>query len=104
MTKKFSPEKIRAAAKDLQKTSDGLDDQIDDFLNEIREVGDIAGDAEMIGELLGASYEAAEEKLIVALESVVERFEWFAESLFAMADEDEQSEQTNTETVKSVGV
>ncbi|WP_020577840.1 hypothetical protein [Actinopolymorpha alba] len=104
MSKQFDPEKIRAAAKELLKTSDRLDQQIDDFLNETRGIGEPCGDAEPIGMLLGISYEAAEEVVIEGLESVVTGFEMYAGKLEAMAVRDELAEQSNQERISTVGV
>jgi hypothetical protein len=104
MSKQFDPDKIDTAGRDLLKTANRLDDQIDDFLTTTQGVGEPCGDAEPIGMLLGVSYAAAEEVLIEALESVVESLEAHAQKLHVAAANYANSEQDNLTTVESVGI
>ncbi len=104
MGKEFDPGQIRSAAKDLARTAGDLDQQIDDFLDETKDIGEACGDAEPIGMLLGASYAAAEEVIVEGLASVVEGFEDFAAKLEVVAGRDELGEQGNKDAVESVGL
>jgi hypothetical protein len=102
MSKEISPDKIRDSAKELEKTADRLDDEFDAFLNDLYGVGEAAGDAEMVGQVVGSGLDEAEVVLIEALESVVDGLHWYAETLKIMADNYEEAEAQGAQTVKDV--
>lgn len=102
MSKEVSPDKIRDSAKELEKTADRLDDEFDAFLNDLYGVGPAAGDAEMVGQVVGSGLDEAEVVLIEALESVVDGLHWYAESLKIMADNYEEMEAQGAQTVNDV--
>lgn len=101
MSKEISPDKIRDSAKELEKTADRLDDEFDAFLNDLYGVGE-AGDAEMVGQVVGSGLDEAEVVLIEALESVVDGLHWYAETLKIMADNYEAAEDEGARIVKDV--
>ena len=104
MVKNFDPTKIDSAATDLMDAAGRLDDHIDAFLTKTREIGPAFGDAEPIGMLLGASYAAAEETLIEALESVVTSLETHVQKLHIAAGNYANTAQDSSATVEAVEV
>ncbi|GAB3426952.1 WXG100 family type VII secretion target [Flindersiella endophytica] len=97
-----SPDKIRDSAKELEKTADRLDDEFDAFLGDVYGVGEAAGEAEMVGQVIGSGLDEAEVVLIEALESVVDGLHWYAETLKIMADNYDQIEDANARIVNDV--
>ena len=56
----------------------------------------------LVGQVIGSGLDEAEVVLIEALESVVDGFHWYAESLKIMADNYEDIEAQNAQIVKDV--
>src|SRR5690606_30106839 len=102
--KGFDTGKIREVASDIRDLVDEVDTKLDGFLEETKEKGEPAGDAEPIGMLLGASYAAAEEVLVEGIESVTSGLEAFADNLDVLADSDDAGEHANESTLPTVEV
>jgi hypothetical protein len=99
VAKQVDPETIRSSAKDLEKAANRLDDEFDSFLNDLYGVGPAAGEAEMIGQVVGSGLDEAEVVLIEGIESVVDGIHWFAEALEVMAENYEDAETRNVQHV-----
>lgn len=100
--REFDVEKLRSAARDLLRVAEALDDQIFAFQDETGAIGEPCGDAEPVGMLLGGSYLAGEDEVVLALDSVVEGFEIFAEDLRTLADRNAEAEQANTRVINAL--
>lgn len=100
MSKRVSPEEIRASATELEKVADRLDDEFDAFLNRVYDIGPAAGEAEMVGQVVGSGLDEAEVVVIEAVESVVDGLHWFVEALRTMADTYEAAEDQNVQHVE----
>lgn len=92
---------LRRAGTDLHRASDALDQAWKGFQPDAKNLK--YGSTDMVGSLIGASYEAVLELAHTSYDSAAKAFASFGDAIHRMADQYDTSEQANAGAVEGVG-
>lgn len=92
---------LRRAGSDLHRAAQDLDQAWKGFQPDAKNLK--YGSTDMVGSLIGASYEAVLEWAHTSYDSAAKAFGSFGDAINTMADKYDNAEQSSTDAVKSAG-